>query len=145
MTTVNEELLRELHSSLCITFGTNAPFAIGRVTGERVGYASDPAVAIQVKVRDEDLSTLVPIVRQRVFAELAERGWENELIEFTPSVRRGRLLYFVDENEASRSKGKRKRGHDYTFHFWMKPELAKATFAGAGSFARIPNREAVTS
>lgn len=143
MTTVNEELLRAVSDSLCIRFGTNAPFAIGRVIGERYGFADLKTVAIRVNVRDEDVSMVVPIVRQRVFAELGERGWENEQIEFVPTVRqerRGRYVFFVDENEESPSYGERKRGNEYTFHFEMRPELAKATFAEFGSYKPIPER-----
>ena len=142
----NEELLRELHNSLAVRFGTTAPYAIGPTSAEKVGFAQIPSTATRVNCREEDVSALVPIVRQRVYAELAERGWSHEHLEFRPSVReerRGRHVFFIDENESSEAYGTRKRGREYTFHFDMRQELAKATFdpsKGFGSFRRLPER-----
>jgi hypothetical protein len=141
--TVDEQLLRELHNSICISFGTTEPYAIGKTSAERVGFAQIPSTATRVNCREQDVSSLVPIVRQRVYAELAERGWSHEDLEFKPCVREergGRGVMFRDENEASESLGQRKRGHEYTFHFDMRQELAKATFAGFGSFKPLPDR-----
>lgn len=140
MDEVNEALLRTAHSSLCIRWGTNAPFAIGHVSAEKIGFASDPCVVVTVDCRDEDVSSLVPVVRQRVFAELAERGWENQVIEFVPSVQRNRRRRFVDQNEESESYGRNKFGHEHRFSYRMvDPEFAKATFT-RGSYAQLPER-----
>lgn len=139
MATINEGLLRDMARSLCIRFGTTAPYAIGRISAERVGYAQIPCVRVNVWCRDEDLSALVPIVRQRVFGELAERGWGDEHILFVPSVRRGRVRMFFDENESSESCGRRKRGVEYTFHFEMRRALAAATFTSFGTYKPLPD------
>jgi hypothetical protein len=142
--TVSEQLLRELHNSICISFGTTEPYAIGKTSAECVGFAQIPSTATRVNCRERDVSSLVPIVRQRVYAELAERGWSHDDLEFKPSVReeRRRECMFRDENESSESLGQRRRGREYTFHFDMRQELAKATFVGFGSFKPLPDRRA---
>src|SRR5262245_5919496 len=135
----NLELLRAMHSSLCIRFGTTAPYAIGAIRAERVGYAQDPCVVLDVYCPDDSLSALVPIVRQRVYGELASRGWNPESVEFTPSTMRDRRRKSRDENESSESYGREKFGNHYVFRFRMARELAAATFVGFGSFRSIPN------
>jgi hypothetical protein len=138
---LNESLLRQAHSSLCIRWGTTAPYAIGRVSAEKVGYAQIPSVVVTITCRDEDVSALVPIVRQRVFAELAERGWANEVIGFGPSVQRGRRRKFRDENESSETHGRDKFGNEQRFRFDIADRaFAAATFQGFGSFAQLPER-----
>jgi hypothetical protein len=134
------DILKQAHSSLCIRFGTDAPFAIGPIRGEKVGYAQDPCVALDVTCRDEDLSALVPIVRQRVYGELAERGWGPDDVQFTPMTLRWRRRKFRDENESSSSYGRDKFGIAYRFTFRMESELARATFTGFGSFRPLPDR-----
>ena len=134
------DLLKAIHSSLVITFGTSAPFMIGRISGEKVGYAQDPSVVVAVYCRDEDVPALVPIVRQRVYRELGERGWTADDIGFTPSTMRGRRRKFRDENESSESYGRDKFGTEYRFRFDMGRELARATFQGFGSFKPLPER-----
>ena len=150
MTTVNDDeaLLKSLHSSLCITWGTTAPYALGRVRCEKIGFASIPCVKMDVECRPEDVGALVPIVRQHVYRELAERGWTPDDVEFTPTVGGSyRAWMFVDENEASESHGRRKRGARLHLTFEMKPALARATFdprvrpGQTGSFATLPDRE----
>ncbi len=138
---VDEQLLKAAHNSLCIRWGTTGPYAIGRVTAERIGYAQDPCVVVTVTCRDEDLSSLVPITRQRVYRELAERGWTPDDIEFRPSTQRGRRRRFVDENESSESLGRNKMGSEYRFSFRMERDLARQTFAGGGSFKNLPTRD----
>lgn len=136
---MSEDLLRAASRSLAIRWGTDAPYSIGHVSAEKVGYAQIPSVVVSVICRDEDVPALVPIVRQRVFAELAERGWPDEQIEFRPNVQRGRRRKFTDENESSESHGRAKFGVEQRFRFEMRRELAQATFQGFGSFARLPN------
>lgn len=139
--TITEELVRGLHASLVVSFGTTAPFAIGKVRAEKVGFASIPRVVVDVDCRAEDVGALVPIVRQRVFAELAERGWDNHVIGLKPGVGQWRRRRFVDQNEDSESFGKNKFGHQHVFGFdIVDDEFRKFTFAGGGSFARLPER-----
>jgi hypothetical protein len=64
---MDEQLLKAAHASLCIRWGTTDPYAIARVSAERVGYAQDPCVVVTVTCRDEDLSSLVPVTRQHVW------------------------------------------------------------------------------
>ena len=150
MTTTDERLLKQLHSSLCVRWGTSAPYAIGRVRAQRIGFASIPMVVVDVWCRSRDYEALIPIVRQRVYTELAERGWTPDDLKFVPTVggswERERL--FTDGNEESESHGKRKRGVHLEFHWEMERDLARATFdprvrpGQAGSFATLPERSA---
>lgn len=144
MTEIPEALLRSVHTSLCIRWGTTVPYAVGRVTCEKVGFAAIPCVRCTVNVPERGLDSLVPIVRQRVFGELAERGWDDTAVAFRPTVRRGRERLFVDENESSDSLGRRKRGVEWEFHFEITDrELKRQAFpVGQGSFALIPERSA---
>jgi hypothetical protein len=135
----NEELLKAMHSSLTIRWGTSAPFHIGPISGEKVGFAQDPSVVLTVICREEDLSALVPIVRQRVYGELAERGWTPDDIGFTPGTQRNRRRKFIDQNESSDSYGKAKFGMEYRFRFdIVTARMKAATFSGGGSFKPIP-------
>jgi hypothetical protein len=137
----NTELLKQIHSSLCIRFGTQAPYEIGKIRAERVGFASIPTVTFDVSCRQEDVSSLVPILRQRMYGELAERGWTPDDVEFSPTVGgsyRGRM--FVDQNEESESFGRKKKGVRLEFRWEMKKDLAAATFVGFGSFKSLPDK-----
>lgn len=135
----SQELLKAMHASLCVRWGTDAPFAIGPVSAEKIGYAAIPAVVCTVTCRDEDLDALVPIVRQRIYGELAERGWTPDDVAFRPTTQRGRRRRFVDENESSDSHGRNKMGTSYRFSFEMSREMARQTFT-RGSFARLVER-----
>jgi hypothetical protein len=143
MSALNPELLRVMHTSLCITWGTDAPYNIGSIRGEKVGYAQDPCVVVSVSCYARDVPALVPIVRQRVYGELAERGWDPLKIEFSPNVLTHRKRKFRDTNEQSPSYGKNKIAEHHDFRFLMLPELAKATFHGpgmSGYMRTIPDR-----
>jgi hypothetical protein len=97
-------------------------------------------VVVDVCCRNEDVPALVPIVRQRVFAELAERGWGDEHVAVTPGVGGSyRRRKFRDENEASESHGRDKFGCALEFGFDMSAEMAAASF-NRGSFGSIPER-----
>jgi hypothetical protein len=135
----DQELLKTLHTSLCVRFGTDVPYALGRISGEKVGFAQLPSVVLDVYCRPEDISALVPIVRQRVYGELAERGWSADDIGFQPGVQQNRRRKFRDENESSPSYGRDKFGICHRFRFDMESELARATFQGFGSFKPIPS------
>lgn len=134
------DLLKQAHASLCITWGTTGPYSIGRVSGERIGYAQDPCLVVTVTCREEDLSALVPVTRQHIYRELAERGWTPDDVAFTPSTQRGRRRRFTDGNEASETHGRNRMGVDHRFSFRMERDLAHATFNGFGSFRPLPTR-----
>lgn len=136
----HEDLLRAATRSLCVHWGTNAPYSIGRVSAERIGYAQTPCVVVTATCRGEDVDVLVPILRQRVFGELAERGWGDEHIAFRPTVQRGRRRKFVDDNTASASHGRDKFGIEHRYSFEMDRDLARATFAGHGTYAPLTTR-----
>ena len=67
-------------------------------------------------------------------------------LEYT-RTRDGAPDWVVDivRHAVSDSYGRRKRGREWTFHFEMSRELAKATFVGFGSFKQLPERQGVTS
>ena len=146
MSTPDQDLLISAHTSLCIRWGTIAPYCVGGIRGERVGYAQDPHVVVSVSCHSRYIPALVPIVRQRVYGELAERGWDPLKIEFTPNVMTMRKRKFRDGNESSPTYGKNKIAESHEFRFLMLPELARATFHGpgmSGYMRSIPNREDV--
>ena len=136
------ELAKRAHNSLSIRWGTLAPYRIEKARAERIGYADIRCLVVTVYCRDEDLSALVPVTRQHVYRELAERGWGPDDIDFHPSTQMGRRRRFVDDNESSESYGKNKFGTEYRFSFEMGPELRAATFVGGGSFKPLPTKEA---
>lgn len=145
-----EDLLKSAHASLAVRWGTSAPFAIGKVRPQRIGFASIPCVTVTVNCRRESIPAMVPILRQCIYGELAERGWTPDDVEFTPSVEcSGRERLFVDENDSSPSCGRRKRGIVAEFRWEMKPELARQTFdprvrpGGNGYYATLPERREV--
>lgn len=136
-----ETLIRDISSSLVVRFGTTAPYSIGPVTAERIGYADIPSIVTTVHCRDEDTSSLVPIVRARVFAELAERGWANTVVRVVPSVQRNRKRRFVDGNEDSPSFGKPKFGLEHRFSFEIvDTAFAAVVFEKRNRYAPLPDR-----
>jgi hypothetical protein len=139
-TPIDERLLKQVHSSLLVTFGTNAPYALGKVSAAKIGFASTPVVTVSVWCQQHVVGALVPVVRQRVYRELAERGWTPDDIDFCPSLGGSyRWRLFTDENPASPSCGKRKRGCALELHFEMGHELAEVAFPRwAGSFQALP-------
>lgn len=137
-----DQLVRAAASSLAISWHTDAPYRIEGVRAERVGFASLPSVVLDVYCRAEDLGAVIPIVRQRVYGELAERGWRPEDISVVPMVSAGRTRKYRDENERSPSHGRNKMGVQHGFRFDMSRDLAAATFQGSGSFRAIPDRSA---
>lgn len=139
--TIDERLLRAVHSSLTVRWGTSAPYAFGKVRCERANFAQDPFVELDVVVPDESLGSVIPVARQIVFGELAERGWPNTMVEFTPRVARGRRRRFVDQNEASESTGRNKMGVEHAIRFAIvkRSPLHVAAFPlGSGSYANLP-------
>jgi hypothetical protein len=138
-----EGLLRAAHRSLCIRFGTSAPYELGRVRAQKIGYAQIPRVVMDVVCRERDVDALIPIVRQRVYGELAERGWDDSVLAFRPSVGMDsrRRAKFTDGNESSESFGRSKMGCRMTVGFdIVDAEFRHATFRGFGSFASLPSR-----
>jgi len=113
----NERLLRQLATSSACRFGTTAPYELGPVQVRRVGFADIPVVEVPVFCRSKDVSALVPIVRQHVFAELESALIPSRILAFTPGVSVGRRRSFTDCNESSPTLGKSKVGEYVEFRF----------------------------
>jgi hypothetical protein len=117
----NEQLLRDTAASLSCDLLTDAPFQMSELQIEKVGFAEIPVAFVTVACPPKAISTLVPIVRQFVYRELAAAGIENEILAFVPRVQdQGRRHRFVDCNEHSPTKGKNKVGRIYRFAFEIK-------------------------
>ena len=128
---VDEQLLRDVHTGLTIRFGTDAPYRIGKIGFEKVGYAQTPMLVVPVDVPANAIDALVPIARQAAFAYLAERGVPDSALQFACSVRMGRKRRFADDNESSPSHGANKMGLACAFHFECTPMLTAAVQWGA--------------
>jgi len=137
-----ERLLRETAASLASDFLTDAPFQMGELRIEKVGFAEVPLVFVMVACPPNAITTMVPVVRQFIFRELATAGIENEILEFVPTVETTRRLKFVDCNEHSPTKGKNKMGRLHRFAFEVKPPfVGYFLWDGFGKrVGRIPDR-----
>lgn len=119
---------------------TTAPFQIGDLQVERIGFAGIPVVYVMVTCPPKAVSSLVPVARQVVFRELTAAGLENEILEFAPGVQdQGRRLRFVDCNERSPTKGKNKMGRQYRFSFEIKKPFL-GFFEWKGNHGSIPEK-----
>jgi len=122
---------RALHSSLGVTFGTNASYHIGHIKLERSGFANIPRLLMTVQCKAQDVPALIPICRQAAFAYLSERGVSDEHLAFKPSVAQGsKRQSFTDQH------GKRKMGEAHKVSFDLSETLASAVewdWAGHGS------------
>ncbi len=137
-----QQTARSLHRSLCVTFGTTAPYSFGSIRLRRVGFASIPRLCVPVQVKRQDLDAIIPLARQRAFAFLAEKGISDEHVGFAAHWNgedyRERL--FTDENESSPTLGKRKRGISGEVHFDLSRMLAGAVDWRASYDGRLPER-----
>jgi hypothetical protein len=116
-----EQLLRDTVASLCADWLTEAPFQLGELQIEKVGFAEIPVVFVNVACPAKAIRAMVPVVRQLIYRELESAGIENEIVEFTPTVQDQGRRKFVDCNERSPSKGKNIMGRLYRFAFAIKP------------------------
>lgn len=140
MSAERERVARAMHRSLGVTWGTSAPYRWdGPITLRRVGFAHEPRLLVPVIVNERDVNALVPLARQRAFAYLAERAISDAHLEFHPYVGRETLrgTVFVDDNEASESYGRRKRGHRFTIEFVLSPLLARAVRWESGGYRGV--------
>lgn len=115
-----EKLLRDMSVSLSSDWLTDAPFQIGELRIEKIGFAEIPVVFVMVACPSKAIAGMVLVVRQFVFRELEAAGIENEILEITPKVQEQKRLRFVDCNEHSPTKGKDKIGRLYRFSFEIK-------------------------
>jgi len=138
-----ETLARGMHSSLCIRFGTGAPYAIGKIGFQRIGYANTPMLVVPVDVPERAIDELVPIARQAAFAYLAERGVPDGALGFSCTVAMKRKRRFVDANESSENCGKNKMGRLCEYHFECTPMLTSAVSWGASGLSSYGTLKAV--
>jgi len=117
-----DHLTRESAKSLACDWRTTAPFAMGRVQVERVGFGDIPIVYVQVHCKTADYPSIVPIARQAVYRELEEAGIPSEILCITAGVQQMgiRRKRFTDTNEASPTKGKNKMGYTWRISFEIK-------------------------
>ena len=119
-----EAIARGMAVSQSVRFETDVPFALGRFVVKKIGFARVPVVGMVVYCKPRDLRLLISIVRSFVYTELEVAGIPNEAVEFAPWIgkteRGSRETLFVDTNESSPTKGKRKRGQIYEFHFEIR-------------------------
>ena len=112
-----EQIIRDTASSLCCDMLTDAPFQMGELQIEKVGFAEIPVAFVIVACPPKAVSAIVPVARQFIYREFAAAGIENEILAFTPTVQEQRRGKFVDCNEHSPSKGKNKMGRLFRFAF----------------------------
>lgn len=137
------EVIRDMAKSFFVNLGTNAPFAMGSVSFNKIGFAAIKVAQIWVYCRPDTLRAITPVVRQFVFRELESMGLSSEILETVPSVMTGKTTMFVDINESSPTKGKRKRGAAHRFSFEIKPEYANL-FVWAGSKGTLKSQKETT-
>jgi len=68
-----EQLLRETAASLCCDMLTDAPFQMGELQIEKVGFAEIPVALVMVACPPKAISAIAPLVRQFVYRKLD--GW----------------------------------------------------------------------
>ena len=81
-----EQLMRDTAASLCCDMLTDAPYQMGDLRIEKVGFAEIPVVFVTVACPREAISAIVPVARQFIFRELAAAGIENEIVELRPRL-----------------------------------------------------------
>jgi hypothetical protein len=130
-----------LYTSRGIRFGTSAPYKIGYVGPDRIGFADIPMVVVEMYGKES--GSLVPIARQLAMAVAAKNGLQMDmggsLVPIArqlamavaaknglqmdmgpPGLKIGRERLFTDENPSSPYFGKRKRLQEYTYQFEVK-------------------------
>ena len=137
-----EQLLRDTAASLCCDMLCDAPFQMGELQIEKVGFAEIPVAVVTIACPPKAIAAIVPVARQFIFRELEVAGIENEILAFTPTVEEQRRVRFVDCNEHSPTKGKNKMGRYYRFTFEIKrPFLGYFQWSGPGNrLGKIPHR-----
>jgi len=108
---------REVLASSSISFGTDAPYSFGAVGFGSIGFADIPVVGVTAMFRERDRSAMIAPVMQRIFRAVEDAGVNvgglRLSLSTSPKTREG---YFVDENPASASHRKRKRGKVWLCH-----------------------------
>ena len=124
---------RAIHRNPQIVLVTAKPHAIGEPRLEKVGFARTPELLVTVNCRRADVGDLIPLVRQRAFAFLAERGISDEHLRFVPRVSFGeRRRSFTDQD------GVRRFGQEHEIRFDLSKMLADAVAWQGSTGTLIP-------
>lgn len=125
-----DNLIRDTASSLCIRFGTSAPYAFGRTDLLSKGFGGGVQfVAVAVDCPERDISSIIPIARQVAASYLGEHGFGLDAVMICPMVMSRTWYYggrreglFTNENESAECGiGKRKRGARLWIAFELEP------------------------
>ena len=147
--------LSDIYGSTGIRFGTNAPYAVRAVTPDRIGFADDPAIVVDMLVKREDIDSVVPIARQLAMINAQINGIH---IDLRPSVKIRRLRTAMDRNPSSRSVGKNKRMAEVEYIFRVQKEslgmspggtpryysFIRGRYGGGGAWKDEPRARALT-
>jgi hypothetical protein len=106
--------LSDIYASTGIRFGTSAPYAVGYVGPDRIGFGDYPMIVVEMY--GKAVNDLVPIARQLAMLNAKINGLYINM--GPPSVgMAGRERVMVDQNPSSPSVGKRKRLKSLKFTF----------------------------
>ena len=148
--------LSDIYGSTGIRFGTSAPFAVRAVTPDRIGFADDPAIVVDMLVKEGHIDAVVPIARQLAMINAKVNGIH---IDLRPSVKIRRLRTAMDRNPSSRSVGKNKRMSEVEYIFRVDKEslgmgpggtpryysyVRSRHYGGGGAWADKPRARALT-
>jgi hypothetical protein len=122
-----------------------APYEVGPVRVEKIGFGNVPHVVMDAVCREKDIEALAAVVRQQVYRELAERGWQPEAVAVRADVLTwtGSRTGFRDENESSPSYGKKKYGNRHRVAFRVVDPELRLELARGGIIRPLPERGTV--
>jgi hypothetical protein len=107
--------LSTLHGKGGPRMGTSAPYAVGRVGPDVIGYADIPMISVDMFGKAADIGVLVPIARQLAMLAADVNGLVINMAP--PGLKRGSEKMVEDQNPSSESLGKRKRLLALVFNF----------------------------
>jgi hypothetical protein len=132
----SDRLLRAMSASQSIEFGTDAPYAFEPVGFARIGFADIPALGFIGHLRSRDLTALVPMARQHIIRAAVARDMPVHALELRVHLgTESRERMFTDQNEGSKTTGKRKRGSVVRFHLEIIDRACIKAFSDA--FGRV--------
>ncbi len=133
-----DTVLKGLHDSLCVRWGTSTPYALGAPLLVRKGFGGGlPFVVVPVSVPEGEVSAVIPIARQRCYSYLGEHGLGPDAVQFRPTVGDGTWYYggrrvglFLNDNDSATDRsgrpvpvGARKRGENLWVYFEFVRDL----------------------
>lgn len=110
--------VRDMADTLAITYHTNALREIGSFRFEMAGFARIPRLTVSVWCKEQDMPSLIPLLRQMAQSHLGELGWGSKHLAVTPSVGRGSRRKFTDQHGAGRM------GTQHDVSFELSGEIA---------------------